>query len=79
MVLPTDIPLVPTRYNQIILDGATKYCYEFREDPQAAQLADARFKAGIARMRIELINRDNTMQTGMYWCKHSFDYTLNTL
>lgn len=75
----TDVPLVPTHFNQIIIDGATKYCYEFREDPQMAQMADARFKAGIARMRIELINRDNTMQTGVYWYPHGFSYTLNTI
>lgn len=78
-VNPTDTGLLPTRYNQIIIDGAQKYCYEFREDPQLAQMADARFKAGITRMRIELINRDNTMQTGMYWYPHGFSYTLNTL
>jgi len=65
----TDTPLIPTHFNQVILDGASKYCYEFREDPQMAQLADARFKAGITRMRIELINRDYTMNAGVNWTR----------
>lgn len=75
----TDVPLLPTHYYQIIIDGAQKYCYEFREDPQLAQMADARFKAGIQRMRIELINRRDDMKTGVYWYPHGFSYTLNTL
>lgn len=67
MSATTDAPVFPSRFNQIIVDGAQKYCYEFREDPQSAQMVDVRFKKGIDRMRIELINRSTTMQTGMFW------------
>lgn len=63
----TDIPLIPQHYWQVILDGAQKYCFEFREDGQLATMADARFKAGIQRMRIELINQDQTMDAGFSW------------
>ncbi len=74
----TDTPIIPERFFQVILDGAAKYCYEFREDPQMAALADKRFIAGIARMRTELINRETTMNAGMRWYPHGFSYTLNT-
>lgn len=67
MSATTDIPLLPSHFWQVIIDGAQKYCYEFREDPQMAQMADARFKAGITRMRVELINRDFTMSAGFNW------------
>lgn len=69
LVNTTDVPLLPSHFNQVIQDGAQKYIYEFREDPQQAQLADARFKAGITRMRIELINRDQTMNAGFNWVR----------
>lgn len=67
LVNTTDTPITPSHFWQVIIDGAQKYCYEFREDAPMAQLADARFKAGIARMRIELINRNYTMNAGMQW------------
>lgn len=78
LINPTDEPLFPSRFNQIILDGAQKYCYEFREDPQQAQMADARFKAGIARMRIELVNRKDDMKTGFYWRRYGWSYATNS-
>jgi len=74
----TDVPIIPERFFQVILDGAQKYCYEFREDAPMAASADKRFVAGIARMRIELINRQSTMNAGMRWYPHGFSYTLNT-
>lgn len=72
LVATSDTTLLPDRFSQIIIDGAQKYCFEFREDPQQAGMADARFKAGIARMRIELINRDNTMDTGVHWYRYGY-------
>lgn len=78
MSATTSTCLLPTRFEQIILDGASKYCYEFREDQPMATMADARFKAGIARMRIELINRSISMQSGFYWYPHGRSYTMNT-
>jgi len=68
----TDIPLIPQHYWQVIIDGAQKYCYEFREDGQLAQMADARFKAGVERMRIELINTDKTMSAGFSWYSQGY-------
>lgn len=69
MSATTDVPLIPSHFWNVILDGAQKYIYEFREDPQQAQLADARFKAGITRMRIELINKEEQMNAGVSWVR----------
>lgn len=74
----TDTPLLPTHYYQILIDGAQKYCYEFREDPQMAALADKRFQTGISRMRTELINRQATMRAGIYWYPHGHSYSNNS-
>lgn len=78
LVDTTDTPIIPTRFNQVIIDGASKYCYEFREDPQAAVAAEKKFNDGVIKMRRELINSPRTMATGFRWRNHSYDYTLNT-
>lgn len=67
MVNTSDETLLPVRYEQVLLDGASKYCYEFREDTPLAKSAEARFLAGVARMRIELINRSLDMRSGFKW------------
>ncbi len=68
----TDTTLLPDRFEQILIDGASKYCYDFREDPQMSVLYEKRFNAGITRMRIELINRNNSMKTGFHWRSNNF-------
>lgn len=51
----SDIPSVPIRYHNTIVDGAMMYAYLYREDLQQADKQEARFKRGLQRMRIELI------------------------
>ena len=68
----TDTSLLPTRFEQVLLDGASKYCFDFREDPSMSALYEKRFNAGIARMRTELINRRSTMNAGFYWYTREF-------
>lgn len=63
----TDELLIPVRFENVIIDGALKYCYEFREDAPLAAAAEKRFITGIQRMRTELINRAETMKTGFQW------------
>lgn len=75
----TDVPLIPNRFQQIIMDGAEMYVYKFREDMQLAAMAEKKFLGGIQRMRTELVNPDNTMKSGFYWYAHGRSYTLNTL
>jgi hypothetical protein len=73
----TDVPLIPEHFYNVLLDGAQKYCFEFRQDAQLAAMADKRFDEGITRMRIELINRTTTMNTGMHWNPLGYSYTNN--
>lgn len=66
----TDTTLLPSRFDQVLLDGAAYYCYGFREDQPMAKEFSNKFTAGIQRMRVELINRNSTMQAGFGW-RHS--------
>jgi hypothetical protein len=59
----TDVPSVPERFKQVILDGAMYHAYMFRSNEQAASLAKTKFDEGIKKMRILLINRYVYMQS----------------
>lgn len=51
-----DVPVVPEAFRSVIKDGALYYCYMFRSNEQAANIALDKFKAGIKMMRITLMN-----------------------
>ncbi len=55
MSASTDTTTVPDRYEQIIIDGALVFCYEFRGDIDLRQITNKRFNDGIDRMRRNLI------------------------
>ena len=57
MALFSDVPEIPEQYRHTIVDGAMYYAYVFRGDMQAANLSEAKFKAGIKNMRSVNINR----------------------
>ncbi len=78
LVNTTDMPIVPSRFGQVIIDGAAMYCHKFREDIQMATAMEKKFTAGVVKMRTELINRESTMTAGFYWYPHGLSYTLNT-
>jgi hypothetical protein len=59
----TDVPSIPERFKQVILDGAMYHAYMFRSNEQAATLAKTKFDEGIKKMRILLINRYVYMQS----------------
>jgi hypothetical protein len=59
----TDVPSIPERFKQVILDGAMYHAYMFRSNEQAASLAKTKFDEGIKKMRILLINRYVYMQS----------------
>jgi hypothetical protein len=71
LVNTSDVTLLPVRYEQVLLDGAAKYCYEFREDTPLAKSAEERFQRGIMRMRTELINRSMDARAGFNW-RHKY-------
>jgi hypothetical protein len=59
----TDVPSIPERFKQVILDGAMYHAYMFRSNEQAATLAKTKFDEGIKKMRILLINKYVYMQS----------------
>lgn len=59
----TDVPSIPERFKQVILDGAMYHAYMFRSNEQAANLAKTKFDEGIKKMRILLINKYVYMQS----------------
>jgi hypothetical protein len=59
----TDVPSIPERFKQVILDGAMYHAYMFRSNEQAANIAKGKFEEGIKKMRILLINKYVYMQS----------------
>jgi len=62
MVTNTDVPVVPERFHDIIVNRAKYYAYMLRSDLQSAQLTDRDYREGVTRMRVELINRKDYMR-----------------
>ena len=67
MVNPSDTTILPARFDQVLLDGASKYLYDFREDAPLSKAAEDRFNRGLMRMRTELINRSMDMRSSFHW------------
>jgi hypothetical protein len=57
LINPTDVPLIPEIYRNVIVEGAMYYAYMFRSNEQSALIAQRKFEAGIKNMRTILINR----------------------
>lgn len=57
MATSTDVPVIPERFHDIIVNRAKYYAYMLRSDLQSAQLTDRDYRDGLTRMRVELINR----------------------
>ena len=53
----TDVPAIPEQFQQVIVDGATAYGYQYRGEAQQYQLNFASFEAGIKHMQSSLLNR----------------------
>ena len=58
----TDTSLIPTRFENVIIEKAKYYAYTLRGDTQNAQLAQLQFEKSIKRMRVELINKQIYMR-----------------
>jgi hypothetical protein len=61
LVLYSDTPNIPPKYQSVIIDGATYYSYLFRDNAPEAKGMLEQFQAGIKQMRTELINRNEMM------------------
>ena len=53
----TDTPDIPAIYHDVVVARAKYYIYSLRSDVPLANIANQDFLAGVKRMRIELINR----------------------
>lgn len=56
-----DSTTIPTRYDNIILDGAMYYAYMFRDNFESADRIRSKFENGITDMRTRLIERPKRM------------------
>ena len=62
MAANTDIPTIPERFHDVIINRARYYAHMLRSDVQFAQLALRDYSEGLSRMRVELINRKDYMR-----------------
>jgi hypothetical protein len=58
----TDVPVIPERFHDVIVNRAKYYAYMLRSDLQSAQLTERDYREGVTRMRVELINRKDYMR-----------------
>ena len=57
----TDVPLLPVRFHDTVVNRAKYYTYMMRANVAGTQLAEKDYLTGIKRMRIELLNQKNYM------------------
>lgn len=62
MTAATDVPVIPERFHDVIVNRARYYTHMLRSDTQFSQLALRDYDAGLNRMRVELINRKDYMR-----------------
>jgi len=58
----TDTSIIPTRFENVIIEKAKYYAYTLRGEVQNAQLSQMQFEKSIKRMRVELINKQLYMR-----------------
>lgn len=56
LLLDTDLVNIPDRYDDVIIMGAVRECYDFRSMTNQAASYDGKFKDGIKGMRTQLLN-----------------------
>jgi len=62
MTAAADVPVIPERFHDVIVNRARYYTHMLRSDTQFSQLALRDYDAGLNRMRVELINRKDYMR-----------------
>lgn len=62
MIAAADVPVIPERFHDVIVNRARYYTHMLRSDTQFSQLALRDYDAGLSRMRVELINRKDYMR-----------------
>ena len=62
MATNTDTPVIPERFHDVIVNRARYFAHMLRSDVQFSQLASRDYESGLARMRVELINKKDYMR-----------------
>ena len=57
----TDVPTLPVRFHDTVVNRAKYYTYMMRANVAGSQLSEKDFLTGIKRMRVELLNKKNYM------------------
>ena len=52
-----DTTTIPSRFDAVIIDGATAFVYQYRGETQSYQLNMQRFEQGIKNMQTLLVNK----------------------
>lgn len=65
MVVATDVCIVPTRFDNVVIDGAMTYMMIYRSNEQSAALHRERFEQGIKNMRRLLMDEPLTVRSTM--------------
>ena len=63
LVLHTDMPTIPTIYDEAIIQGGLYHFYMFRSNTEHADRADVRFKREVEEMRTTLINKEDAIRS----------------
>lgn len=62
LVLYSDIPTIPSQFEQVIIDKALQYAYMFRDNVEEAQIVEDRYKKNVDKMRRILIPQTEYMR-----------------
>lgn len=65
MVADTDVCIVPTRFDNVVIDGAMTYMMLYRSNEQSAAIHRDRFEQGIRNMRRLLMDEPLSMRSTM--------------
>ena len=65
LVLPTDVPSIPEKYDFVIFTGAMRDVYSFREDDFNAEKSEVYFRNQIKEMRRREINLITNVRSGI--------------
>jgi hypothetical protein len=65
MVYGTDVCIVPTRFDNVVIDGAMTYMMIYRSNEQSATIHRDRFEQGIKNMRRLLMDEPLSMRSTM--------------
>lgn len=58
----TDVLDLPDRYADVVVNRAKYYLYKLRNDVPMANIANAEYEAGVERIRVEMLNRQDYMK-----------------